>query len=109
MTAGEVLTILDDIRARLAAGDSWEGSFSYLLSEDGWDVRAAYRIGNRDGQGGMRLIGPPDGEPQPEPEKHPVVSCVVCEDLLFPSDEPPHCEGCSLEDKHMNAWLEYTR
>lgn len=57
MTVGEVLAILDDIRARFEAGDSWEGSFSYELSDDGWEVRAAYRIGNRDGQGGMRLIG----------------------------------------------------
>jgi len=58
-----LLHILDDIRAKVAAGDSFEGSIEYLIPEaDGapagsFDVRASYRIGNLHGQGGMRMIG----------------------------------------------------
>ena len=66
MTTEVLLNILDDIRARVAAGDSFEGSIEYLMPYDedmelveGADfmVHAAYRIGNSLGQGGMRLIG----------------------------------------------------
>ena len=58
-----LLGILDDIRARVAAGDSFEGSITYGMpaAEDAdpmsFDVVTTYRIGNTDGQGGMRFIG----------------------------------------------------
>ena len=61
MSLADLLTILDDVRAHVAAGDSWEGSLEYLIPEEpgeGKDiaVRAGYRIGNTMGQGGFRLI-----------------------------------------------------
>lgn len=70
MTKQTLLTLLDDIRAHVEADDSFEGFIEYLMpwSEeigdpvtDGDDVafrvRASYRIGNSNGQGGMRMIG----------------------------------------------------
>lgn len=58
----DLLSILDDIRDRVAGGDSFEGSIQYLLPEDenadpgSFDVQASYRVGNTMGQGGMRMI-----------------------------------------------------
>jgi hypothetical protein len=65
-----LLMLLDDIRAHVEADDSFEGFVEYTMpwSEeigdpmtDGPDtnfrVRASYRIGNSQGQGGMRMIG----------------------------------------------------
>jgi hypothetical protein len=66
VTRDELLDIIDDIRRRVSAGDSYEGSFEYLMPFDndmepieGADfvVTAAYRVGNLQGQGGMRMIG----------------------------------------------------
>lgn len=63
MTKEQFLLVLDDIRARVCQGDSFEGFLNYLMPqpEDGPDayarVEARYRIGNSDGQGGMRMIG----------------------------------------------------
>jgi hypothetical protein len=58
--------VLRDMAERVAEGDSFEGSIEYLMPTeeevpDGtWAlVRASYRIGNRDGQGGVRLVGEP--------------------------------------------------
>jgi hypothetical protein len=62
-TRAELLAILDDIRARVTAGDSFDGSLQYEASESdegGFFVMATYRIGNLDGQGGYRLIGRTD-------------------------------------------------
>lgn len=56
-----LVTMLDDIRERVASGDSLEGFFSYLLASvdapEAYDVEARYRVGNRAGQGGMRMFG----------------------------------------------------
>lgn len=59
-----LLAILDEIRAGVATGDTLEGSIQFSLNYDDepaaehpWDVQAAYRIGNTQGQGGTRLIG----------------------------------------------------
>jgi hypothetical protein len=63
MSREKLVALLDDIRARVASGDSMEGSFEYLLPEqvgadpDSYDVTARYRTGNAAGQGGMRVIG----------------------------------------------------
>lgn len=63
MSQEKLLAVLDDIRAKVAAGDSYEGNLSYLLPEDenadprSFDVMASYRIGNLAGQGGMRIFG----------------------------------------------------
>jgi hypothetical protein len=59
----ELLAVLDDIRERVLHDDSFEGTVSYSLPEPGdapemqFRLRAAYRVGNLAGQGGMRLIG----------------------------------------------------
>jgi NTP pyrophosphatase (non-canonical NTP hydrolase) len=69
MPREELADILDDMAARVRAGDSLEGSIEYLLADPDADhphqVRAAYRVGNRMGQGGMVLIGQ---EETPNPE-----------------------------------------
>lgn len=63
MDKATLLKILDDIRILVDAGDSYEGSIEYLMPGPGdpedaeFMVRGAYRIGNLQGQGGMRLIG----------------------------------------------------
>lgn len=56
------LAVLDDIRNRVAAGDSFEGFVQYLLPEEddppeGFRVMARWRVGNLEGQGGMRVVG----------------------------------------------------
>lgn len=61
----QLLDVLDDIRARVDANDSFEGSFEYLMPDpddpDERDadfmLRAVWRVGNSMGQGGMRSVG----------------------------------------------------
>jgi len=52
--------ILSDMAARVAAGDSFDGSISYETDyeggEPGFGVIAAYQVGNAMGQGGTRII-----------------------------------------------------
>jgi hypothetical protein len=61
MTKDELLAVLDDMRERVAAGDSFEGFLNYLIPDEPdkaeFAVEARYRVGNLDGQGGMRMIG----------------------------------------------------
>lgn len=63
VTQAELLEIIDDMRARVAEGDSWEGYLNWLIPEPSYPrdivalVEARYRIGNLQGQGGMRMIG----------------------------------------------------
>lgn len=61
-----LLSVLDDIRAHVEADDSFEGSFEYTMPFDedmeivpdaDFMLRAAYRVGNSQGQGGMRMVG----------------------------------------------------
>ncbi|MFZ2240074.1 MAG: hypothetical protein WAV90_11075 [Gordonia amarae] len=74
LTVDEFLAVLDDIRARVAVGDSLEGSLSwefpwsagmgYPVTDPvgpGFRVRASYRIGNTQGQGGYRMLGEQGG------------------------------------------------
>jgi hypothetical protein len=53
----DMVLLLRDIVGSVRAGDSMEGSLAYELDEPG-KVRfmCAYRIGNSQGQGGMRLV-----------------------------------------------------
>ncbi len=60
-----LLSILDDIRKRVIEDDSFEGFLSYscMIEEipcerHEFEVEARYRIGNQDGQGGVRIIEP---------------------------------------------------
>ena len=63
MTRHELLALLDDIRNRVEVGDSFEGFLNYLMPDDDvapdveFMVEARYRVGNLQGQGGMRMIG----------------------------------------------------
>lgn len=71
-----LLELLDDLRARIAAHDSFEGFLHYLLPTDEDEqmmevpedtyamVKACWRIGNRDGQGGMTVVGMPNSRSQ---------------------------------------------
>lgn len=61
MSRDDLVAILDDIRERVATGDSFEGNLQYLISDGDhpFDVAGAYRTGNRMGQDGMTLIGIP--------------------------------------------------
>jgi hypothetical protein len=57
VTAAELASILRGVAGLVLAGDSFEGSINYHLSgPDSWEVHGAYRFGNTDGQGCMRLI-----------------------------------------------------
>jgi len=61
LSRDDLLQVIDDIRFRVAQGDSFEGYLNYLLPEeddppDGFRVEARYRIGNLQGQGGMRIF-----------------------------------------------------
>ncbi|MFH9108564.1 hypothetical protein ACH4LN_18110 [Streptomyces albus] len=61
MSRDQLLQILDDIRQRVASGDSLEGNLRYLLAditaEHPYNVDAMYRVGNQMGQGGCIVIG----------------------------------------------------
>jgi hypothetical protein len=72
MGSAELAMVLDDMMKRVLDGDSYEGHIQYTMPEAmtpeeeraGWPsadaefwVTGAYRIGNLQGQGGMRMIG----------------------------------------------------
>jgi hypothetical protein len=58
LTTDELLATLTEIRRCVEAGDSFGGHLEYeAVDGDAFDVTASYRIGNRMGQGGMRVIG----------------------------------------------------
>ena len=61
-SAEELAAILRNMADHVEALDSFEGSIEYLMPDEADPecyamVRASYRIGNRHGQGGMRLVG----------------------------------------------------
>ena len=63
MTYEALAAVLRGMADLVEAGDSFEGSIEYLMPtpDDPADAdvmaRAAFRIGNLQGQGGMRIIG----------------------------------------------------
>ena len=85
----ELLSLLDDIRARVASGDSLEGNLQYLLADGDapypYDVAATYRVGNRMGQGGCILIG---AEAEP-------IRCSRCRGEDGPFTDEQLCEPCA--------------
>ncbi|MFF9240053.1 hypothetical protein ACF1AL_14635 [Streptomyces sp. NPDC014801] len=89
MSRTELVSLLDDIRERVAVGDSLEGNFQYLLADHTaqhpYDVAATYRVGNRMGQGGCVLVGV---EPQS-------IRCTRCSDEDGPFTEDGLCEPCA--------------
>jgi hypothetical protein len=69
MTYENLADVLQDMADRVRAGDSWEGHIEYWVpmeddaaADDPPDpnlvaVTAVYRVGNLQGQGGMRMFG----------------------------------------------------
>ena len=66
MTKDQLVETLETMIEHIRQGDSYEGNLQYLMpfTDDmeiieGADfvVSAAYRVGNLQGQGGMRMIG----------------------------------------------------
>lgn len=59
LNAKELADLLRSIAASIEVRDSFEGSLEYYLSDVPgiYEVRAAIRTDNRNGQGGMILIG----------------------------------------------------
>lgn len=88
MSREELLRLLDDIRASVANGDSFEGHIRYQVPEfasvtHSFDVAATYRIGNRMGQGGCVVIGTGP------------LSCPACGDTAGPHDlKTGRCDDC---------------
>jgi hypothetical protein len=70
MSRDKLADILDDMATRVREGDSTEGRIEYTFAQPDadhpYDIRAAYRVGNRHGQGGMILLGQ-EQTPNPEP------------------------------------------
>lgn len=64
MTNAQLAAALRSMAASVEAGDSYEGNIAYTfgLQGDTSTVRAAWRVGNSMGQGGMRLVELADGE-----------------------------------------------
>ncbi len=58
VTQKKLLDLLDLMKAGITSGDSLEGSLEYAaISPDEFNLVAAIRIGNLQGQGGTILIG----------------------------------------------------
>lgn len=69
MSAADLSEHLQAIAEGFEEGDTWEGSISFHLADEShgpdlWEVEGAYRVNNRNGQGGMVLIqaSEPDAE-----------------------------------------------
>ncbi len=58
-----LVALLEDVLEHVRQGDSFEGHVTYAIPEDpaspphSFDVEARFRIGNLQGQGGLRMIG----------------------------------------------------
>lgn len=64
LTYADVARLLRMMADAVEIGDSYEGFIEYLIPEDinergdpTVEVRARYRVGNLDGQGGMTIVG----------------------------------------------------
>ena len=60
-TTEQLVTELRSIADAVEQGDSFEGNIEYTcfdedLENGEWKVSGAYRIGNSEGQGGMRIL-----------------------------------------------------
>ena len=59
----QLVALLQDILLGVNDGNTLEGFVEFLVDVDErsaqqiWDVRARYRIGDRGGQGGLRVVG----------------------------------------------------
>jgi hypothetical protein len=59
LSENELLTLLDNVKKSIQEQDSMQGIISYEWADEPgfYMVNAVYRIGNSEGQGGMRIIG----------------------------------------------------
>ena len=62
LNRGQLIDVVTDILNGINSGDTLEGSVEFLMNLDGdseprWNVQASYRVGNLNGQGGLRLVG----------------------------------------------------
>ncbi|WP_344491871.1 hypothetical protein [Streptomyces enissocaesilis] len=88
MSREELVSLLDDIRDRVAAGDSFEGKLQYLLGTDAekpFEVAALYRTDNLLGQGSTRTVGVHIAE----------ITCTRCPDTDGPFTAAGLCEPCA--------------
>ena len=88
MSREELLALIDDIRERVADGDSFEGKLQYLLGTDSakpFEVAALYRIDNKLGQGSTRTVG----------VEVAAINCKRCSDEDGPFTASGHCETCA--------------
>ncbi|MEW2463084.1 hypothetical protein AB0872_20570 [Microbacterium sp. NPDC047426] len=88
MSREELIRLLDDVRERVATGDSFEGKVQYLLGTDAekpFKVAALYRVGNRLGQGSTRLVG----------VEVAAIRCARCCDEDGPFTDEQLCEPCA--------------
>jgi len=88
MSREELLALIDDIRQRVASGDSFEGKLQYLLGTDSdkpFEVAALYRIDNKLGQGRTRIVG----------VELAVIECDRCGDTDGPFTDAGLCETCA--------------
>lgn len=89
MSREELLALIDDLRERVAKGDSLEGHIQYLLAdttaEHPFDVAAMYRTGNSMGQGGCVLVG----------AEQTGLRCDRCGDTDGPFTKAGLCEACA--------------
>lgn len=89
MSHEDLVSLLDDMRERVAARDSFEGQIRYLIAEPGsehpFNVAAMYRVGNSMGQGGCVLVG---AETTP-------IRCSRCKDQDGPFTDAGLCEPCA--------------
>src|SRR4051794_117312 len=65
-TQAELVSVLEDALERVRAGDSWEGTITWVMpTDEAWlqisefGLIARYRIGNSLGQGGLRAFSKP--------------------------------------------------
>lgn len=76
LTRTALLELIDDMRAAVAAGDSFEGRMTYETCGPGtYRADIAYRVGNLMGQGGMVFVTtdplPHSGEIETDYEPEP--------------------------------------
>lgn len=88
MSREELLALIDDIRQRVADGDSFEGKLQYLLGTDSdkpFEVAALYRVDNKLGPGSTRTVG----------IEVAAIKCSRCGDEDGPFTEAGYCETCA--------------
>ncbi|MFB7707972.1 hypothetical protein [Streptomyces sp. NPDC056105] len=89
MSRAELLRLLDDIKARVASGDSHEGKLHYRLDTDAerpFRVAAMYRVDGTLGTGRTEMVG----------VEVAVIRCPKCSNEAGPFDlKTGLCDDCT--------------